>query len=362
MERIDASAAGPSDSLAPKRESGNSVRDTVSPANGLAVRDLWTQLRSGVALFDPLFFPPICPLCDSDVEARSEYDSDSRTPWWSPFCRLCVQGLRQSDRVMADACRKCGWPLHWSVQGRATTGQQASEFQRPCRSCSSAGSPSEFDQVAAVCRYEGLVRDAVIMGKFPRNASVITAMGHAIADRLRDQQSDPVPGLGTDDNGMGHLRDEEAATAGAAACGFDFVLTVPSHVFRQVPRGGSNAAILGHAVARRLGCPYVTPLRLTRRIAKQAWMADAEARRRNVRGAFRVKHGWKPARRNPTPLSVGGGESSGMQDNLSALLVDDVMTTGATADEIARVLKAAGIAKVSVGVFARALSVQVEPH
>ncbi|MEM9366267.1 MAG: phosphoribosyltransferase family protein [Planctomycetota bacterium] len=347
MERTDATTRTRSEGAARNQRSAAVVR----------ARDLFQRLRRGMAAMDPLLFPPICPLCDADVHERAQLDSCAAKPWWSPFCRTCVQELRQSDRVMDDACRRCGWPSHWSVQGRAIERTEPVDFRRTCRICSAMESTPAFDEVAAVCRYDGLARDAVILGKFPRNASVITAMGHAIVDRLRRQQAHQGSAAGTEKHGDG------PETQGhAVECHFDFVLTVPSHVFRQVPRGGSNAAILGHAVAERLGCPYRTPLRLTRRIAKQAWMPDAEARRRNVKGAFRVRRGWTPSRRIPSPLGLGGGDARGMRDNLTALLVDDVMTTGATANEIARVLKSAGIARVSVAVFARALSAQAEPR
>lgn len=81
----------------------------------------------------------------------------------------------------------------------------------------------------------------------------------------------------------------------------------------------------------------------TRRIKKQAWMGEKE-RISNVRGAFRIRTGFP---RRGTADRIAGKH---------VLLVDDVLTTGATANETARVLKQAGARRVTVAVVARALN------
>lgn len=72
----------------------------------------------------------------------------------------------------------------------------------------------------------------------------------------------------------------------------------------------------------------------SRATESQGAMASARARRRNVLGVFKV----------PEPLLVRGS---------NILLVDDVLTTGATADACARALKRAGAAKVQILALAR---------
>jgi ComF family protein len=116
----------------------------------------------------------------------------------------------------------------------------------------------------------------------------------------------------------------------------DLVVPVPSYWWRRVRRGTNEAAVLSQVVADRLRLPEAGDLLVCRRnMLKQHELNTAE-RRKNVRGAFRISWGYH----------VAGAK---------ILLVDDVLTTGATANEIARVLHEAGAASVSVAVVSRAL-------
>jgi predicted amidophosphoribosyltransferase len=92
---------------------------------------------------------------------------------------------------------------------------------------------------------------------------------------------------------------------------------------------------VARAMATHLGLPcHAWWLRRVRNTPLQT-AQTAAGRRENVRGAFAVRRG--------VPLK-----------GRRVLLVDDVMTTGATAAEAARVLRAAGVAHVAVAVLARA--------
>lgn len=117
---------------------------------------------------------------------------------------------------------------------------------------------------------------------------------------------------------------------------YDIVVPVPLHRRRLVRRGFNQAALLAAAVSTRLECPLEIAT-LVRVIATSPQTAqDLDSRRRNVHNAFAVRY----------PERMAG---------LQVLLIDDVMTTGATVNECARVLRAAGARNVDVLTVARAL-------
>jgi ComF family protein len=117
--------------------------------------------------------------------------------------------------------------------------------------------------------------------------------------------------------------------------GVDVVVPVPLHWFRRWRRGYNQSAALARALAVHLQIPcFPSWLRRLRNTPVQTTQTPA-GRRENVRGAFRAR---RRARLN----------------GKSVLLVDDVMTTGATANEAARALRAAGATRVTVAVLARA--------
>jgi ComF family protein len=117
----------------------------------------------------------------------------------------------------------------------------------------------------------------------------------------------------------------------------DLIVPVPLHPMRLWSRRYNQSAVLAQRL-RRLAAKPVDPLVLvrTRATPSQGKMPSAKARRRNVQGAFKV-----PARKRP---AIAGRK---------ILIVDDVLTTGATIEACARTLKRAGAAEVFVLTLAR---------
>jgi ComF family protein len=114
---------------------------------------------------------------------------------------------------------------------------------------------------------------------------------------------------------------------------FDAVVPMPLHWRRRWQRGFNQSELLAREIARKWNVPVCGLVRRKRATAPQAGLTSAE-RRKNVQGAFAVK---KAARLNGTRL----------------LLIDDVLTTGATASACARALKRAGAAHVTFLALAR---------
>ncbi len=118
---------------------------------------------------------------------------------------------------------------------------------------------------------------------------------------------------------------------------FDAITAVPLHWRKLWSRGFNQSALLARALARRSGIPFVQTLRRTRFTAAQAGLSNT-SRRKNVTAAFR-------ARRSPgVPGKLAGRR---------ILLIDDVMTTGATAAACAYALKRAGAERVALLTIAR---------
>ncbi|WEN15779.1 ComF family protein [Rhodanobacter sp. AS-Z3] len=114
------------------------------------------------------------------------------------------------------------------------------------------------------------------------------------------------------------------------------LLTVPLHRSRLRRRGYNQALELARPLARSLGLPLRHDALLRRRSTTAQTELDAIARRRNVHGAFVLREGVA------LPAHVA--------------ILDDVMTTGATLAECARVLRRGGVQRIDVWALARAPS------
>jgi ComF family protein len=158
--------------------------------------------------------------------------------------------------------------------------------------------------------YDGLLREVVLRLKHRSSEGLAELMGELWAARAGEQlRTSPV----------------------------DLIVPVPLYWWRRLRRGYNQSAAIAYGIAHHLKLP-ISPacLRRIRNTPQQAHQTPA-ARKENIRGAFH-------ARSRPS-LKLKGR---------AILLVDDVMTSGSTAAAAARALRAAGAARVVVGVLARA--------
>lgn len=173
-----------------------------------------------------------------------------------------------------------------------------------CGTC--LASESFFDAARALARYEGGVRTTIHRFKYRRQTILAKPLGMVMAEHGRRLL--PVRG-------------------------YDLIVPVPLHRDRLRERGYNQSAMLARHIGRcwnvRVDC---TGLQRVRPTPPQVTLARKE-RAMNVRGAF----------------SWAGKPIKGQQ----VLLVDDVMTSGSTMNECARVLKRAGAALVDALALAR---------
>ncbi len=204
---------------------------------------------------------------------------------------FCPDCLRQLEPLPASRCPRCALPYPAPLSSGHI-----------CQECGE--NPPPFDGVSAIGPYQGLLRDLVHRLKFRRLPQTDQALAWLLAERLSD-----------------------------AARQCDLIAPIPLHPRRLRQRSFNQSALIARKLARILRKDYCGDLlRRTKTTQPQPGLTAAQ-RRANLKGAFGLGRDHHPER---------------------VLLVDDVLTTGATAAEAARTLKQAGVCEVQVAVLGRA--------
>jgi ComF family protein len=222
-----------------------------------------------------------------------------------PRCLACGETVDEIDALCGACwaaisffappwCAICGMPFPHPM-GEAAV----------CADC--ARGPRNWDRARAVLRYDRHSRRLVLMLKHGDQTHLAGAFGRW----------------------MHRAGGEVLADA-------DLLMPVPLHWTRLFGRRFNQAALLAQAIRGAGGPPVAADWLVRRRRTPSQGTFGPLARARNVRGAFALRRG----------RSVAGKR---------VVLVDDVLTTGATAEECARVLRRAGAASIGVLVLARAL-------
>ena len=207
---------------------------------------------------------------------------------------LCWDCLRQTEKVTRPYCEKCGDPVDGLVEG-----------SYECSWCNR--NRPQFEAARSVFMYRGPVMDMVHQLKYSGGVHLVNDMGEIMAG---------------------------AAKSTFAGVRFDVAIGVPLYARRERERGYNQAGVLASSIARKMGLECFNRAIARCRDTSSQTELKASDRARNVRGAFRSDY-------------------SDWLFSKHVLLVDDVMTTGATVDEVSRILKQAGAASVHVISFAR---------
>ena len=164
-----------------------------------------------------------------------------------------------------------------------------------------------LDSFAAVWYYEGNVRSSLLRYKFYNARSYSVSYGRILAMKLLREYPE----------------------------GFDILTWVPVSRLRKLRRGYDQVELLAKAVGTELGVTPVSTLKKIRNNRPQSHIKDPAARKANVLGAYQLK----------PDADVKGKR---------VLLLDDILTTGATAGECGRVLLSAGAKEVHCAAVAAA--------
>lgn len=229
-------------------------------------------------------------------------------------CIACECSLAKSPKRVED-----GFADHWCDD---CWGQLPESWCRGCPTCAAMiRRPLGGDGRCSLCRdtafrfaaatsvgnYQGLLKRLVLDLKGSKNEALTFQLGRLLGDRL--------------------LRSESPAG------GFDLLVPVPLHWRRRFARGFHAAGVIAEGVRSATGFAIGEVLQCQRLTDKQGTLTG-QRRFSNVKGAF----GLRPL------VSVEGSR---------VVLVDDVMTSGATLSELAGVLKKAGAVSVHCAVLAR---------
>ena len=221
----------------------------------------------------------------------------SAAPTACDICPDCRQVLLLQPPAR---CTRCSYPL-----GQFTH----SDLTRGCIHCDGRFA---FDSLVCLGVYQGALRDACLLAKIGQNEH----LSAALAELLVESQGD-------------RLADLQA----------DWIVSVPCHWSQTWRRETHPTPIVAAVLSQRLGIPVNRKcLRKVRRTRLQKRLTLLE-RKHNLKGAFQL------SRKHAKPLA-----------DSSVILVDDVLTTGTTANAAVHALRSAGVRHLTVAVLAQGVS------
>lgn len=201
-------------------------------------------------------------------------------------CGICESCKKRLVYISKDFCMKCGKPLD-------------GDREEYCRDCGRR--EHYFDQGRSLLSYQGQVRQSLYRLKYANRRDYAAVYGREAALHL------------------GRWIRQMRITR---------IVSIPLHPSRRRTRGYNQAALIAREIGRQLDLPVDEKLLFRIRKTAPQKMLSGQERQKNLAGAFRVQG------------DIGRGER--------ILLVDDIYTTGHTADAAARCLKQAADCRVYV--------------
>lgn len=218
------------------------------------------------------------------------------------------QAIDGGPRPLAGGFSPEAWSRIHFLDGPVCDGCGAPfEFETGARCAACLRKPRAFDAARAACLYDETSRDPILKLKHADRVDLAPLLARWISRSARE-----------------------------LIAGADAIAPVPLHRLRLLSRRYNQAAEIARPLAAMSGKAYMPDVLVRRRRTATQGGKSGSGRRRNVAGAFAVPPG-----------------RARQVEGLRILLIDDVLTTGATAEGCARALKAAGAARVDLAVVAR---------
>jgi len=215
------------------------------------------------------------------------------------YCVLCGEATEKNKAL----CKGCELDLPWLKKGCSICSVPLTVDADRCGACQHK--PPAFDHVHTLFHYQRPVDNLITGLKFNDRLANARLLGGLLAEKLQTMKIDPP----------------------------DALLPVPLHPQRLRERGFNQALELARPLAKAWHSPLLTRAVVRTRDTQAQMELPAKQRHSNIRGAF---------------------ECTGRLTGKRIAIVDDVVTTGSTVNELARVLKHNGVERVEVFSIARA--------
>ena len=244
------------------------------------------------ALVDFLY-PPFCFICKNDT-----FGEDKKF--------VCESCLDQIEEIEPPFCMKCG---------RSFLSKEAfRNIDKPvCGRCREKSGKIYYDRTIGLGRYDSVLKELIHLYKYNKKKELEKILAVLLMKKIK--------------------ADSKTLQA-------DLIVSVPLHWLRKRIRGFNQSEELGRYISKELKIPMANYLKRRKNTKPQIGLTG-EDRRKNVRNAFRVS--WLARR-----LGYSYNYKFHSIKDKSIVLVDDVVTTGATVNECSKVLKRAGAKEVKV--------------
>ncbi len=198
-----------------------------------------------------------------------------------------------------------------------------------CHRC--AHRPVPWDAAVRLSAYEGPLADAIHQMKFARHWRLAHILGQRLGQALTTRQHGRFAQPLSESNSRSATISAACPPAAAHAPFPGGVVHVPMHWRRRAHRGFDQAALMAEALAATANLPHAPLLRRIKHRPPQSTVVLSD-RQRNIRGAYTL-----------APVDLRGQP---------VILVDDVLTTGATLTQCTRLLKQAGASPITIAIAA----------
>ena len=202
---------------------------------------------------------------------------------------LCDECLKKVSFIGMDSCALCGKKL----------------YDEKCQSCETNHEQRYYTSVISACEYEGLIREKLLDFKFNGEKILAEIFSQFLIEKLKMTEKNK----------------------------YDIIISVPMHIVRQKERGYNQSELIAEKIAEHIGIPLMqNALTKNKPIERQSKL-NKQQRNQNVKDVFVILN----------DLDI---------DGKTVLLIDDIITTGATVNECSKALIKAGAKEVFVATVA----------